>query len=78
MSRADVYRMIRRRARDASIETPVGCHTFRATGITAYLKNGRRLEVAQNMAGHETPRTTVLYDRRNGEITVEEVERVGI
>ncbi len=78
MSRADVYRMIRRRARDASIETLVGCHTFRATGITAYLKNGGRLEVAQNMAGHETPRTTALYDRRDGEVTIDEVEKVGI
>ena len=78
MSRADVYRMIRRRARDTGIETPVGCHTFRATGITAYLKNGGRLEVAQNMAGHETPRTTALYDRRDGEVTIDEVERVGI
>jgi site-specific recombinase XerD len=78
MSRADVYRMIRRRARDAGIETAVGCHTFRATGITAYLKNGGRLEVAQTMAGHETPRTTALYDRRDGEVTIEEVEKVGI
>jgi site-specific recombinase XerD len=78
MSRADVYRMIRRRALDAGIETPVGCHTFRATGITAYLKNGGRLEVAQNMAGHETQRTTALYDRRHGEVTIEEVEKVGI
>ena len=78
MSRADAYRMVQRRAREAGIETPVGCHTFRATGITIYLKNGGRLEVAQNMAGHETPRTTALYDRRDGEITIDEVERVRI
>ena len=78
MTRTDVYRMIRRRARDADIYTPIGCHTFRATGITAYLKNGGRLEVAQNMAGHETPGTTALYDRRDGEVTMDEVERVGI
>jgi integrase/recombinase XerD len=76
MSRSDVYRMVRRRARAAGIETSVTCHTFRATGITAYLRNGGRLEVAQVMAGHETPRTTALYDRRLGEISLQEVARV--
>ena len=76
MRRSDVYRMVRRRARAAGIETAVSCHTFRATGITTYLRNGGRLEVAQVMAGHETPRTTALYDRRLGEISLEEVERV--
>lgn len=78
MSRNDVYRMIQRRARGAGIETPVTCHTFRVTGITAFLKNGGRLEVAQAMAGHETPRTTALYDRRAAEVTVDEVHRVVI
>ncbi len=78
MARGDVYRMIRRRARDAGIETPIGCHSFRATGITAYLKNGGRLELAQQMAGHESARTTGLYDRRDEEITLDEVERITI
>ena len=78
MARGDVYRMIRRRARDAGIQTPIGCHSFRATGITAYLKNGGRLELAQQMAGHESARTTGLYDRRDEEITLDEVERITI
>jgi hypothetical protein len=38
--------------------------TFRATGITAYLKNSGKLEVAQQIANHESPRTK-LYARRN-------------
>jgi integrase/recombinase XerD len=59
-------------------EAEIGCHTFRATGITAYLKNGGRLEVAQQMAGHESSRTTGLYDRRGEEISLDEVERIGI
>lgn len=50
--RGDVWRMVRHRASDAGIETAIGCHTFRATGITDYLKNGGRVEVAQRMAGH--------------------------
>jgi integrase/recombinase XerD len=75
---SDVWRMIRRRAPAAGIKTEIGCHTFRATGITAYLKNGGRLEVAQQMAAHESARTTGLYDRRSDEVSLDEVERIGI
>jgi integrase/recombinase XerD len=53
-------------------------HTFRATGITAYLKNNGTLEAAQNIANHESPRTTKLYDRRQDEISLDEVERIAI
>jgi site-specific recombinase XerC len=38
MSQPEVYLIIRRRAAGAGIKTLIGCHTFRATGITAYLK----------------------------------------
>ena len=72
------WRMIRRRALAAGIQTEIGCHTFRATGITAYLKNGGQLEVAQQMAAHESARTTGLYDRRSDEVSLDEVERIGI
>lgn len=75
---SDVWRMIRRRALAAGIKTEIGCHTFRATGITAYLKNGGRLEIAQQMAAHESARTTGLYDRRSDEVSLDEVERIGI
>ena len=78
MQQPDVWRMIRRRALAAGIKTEIGCHTFRATGITAYLKNGGRLEVAQQMAAHESSRTTGLYDRRSDEVSLDEVERIGI
>jgi integrase/recombinase XerD len=78
MSRTDVWYMVRRRAADAGIESPIGCHTFRATGITDYLTNGGRIEVAQRMAGHANAKTTGLYDRRNDDISLGEVERIGI
>ena len=68
--------MIRRRAAQAGIKTKIGCHSFRATGITNYLKNGGRLEIAQQMAGHESSRTTGLYDRRGDEISLGEIERI--
>ncbi len=78
MSRTAVWRMVRRRASDAGIETAIGCHTFRATGITDYLANGGRIEVAQRMAGHSNAKTTGLYDRRNDDISEGEVEKIGI
>ena len=67
LPRENVYHMIQRRAKDAGIETALGCHTFRATGITVYLQNGGTLEKAQIMTAHESARTTKLYD---------EVERI--
>jgi site-specific recombinase XerD len=72
----DAYRMIQRRAKAAGIKTRIGNHTFRATGITAYLKNSGTLETAQHIANHESPRTTKLYDRRQDEISLDEVERI--
>ena len=78
MSQADPYRMIRRRTTDADILTRIGNHSFRATGITEYLRNGGKLEVAQQMAAHESARTTGLYDRRNDQVPIDEIERIVI
>jgi integrase/recombinase XerD len=78
MTRIDVYRMIKRRARDAGIAESTCCHTFRATGITAYLENGGTIEHAQQIANHESPKTTKLYDRTSDQITLDEVERIAI
>ena len=78
MHRVDAWRMIQRRAADLGTRVRIGCHTFRATGITAYLEAGGTLENAQAMAAHESPRTTKLYDRTGDEITLDEVERIAI
>ncbi len=78
MGQADAYRMIGRRALAAGIMTKIGNHSFRATGITEYLRNGGKLEVAQQMANHESARTTGLYDRRNDQVSLDEVERIVI
>ena len=74
----NAYDMVRSRAAAAGIMTKIGNHSFRATGITAYLKNGGTLENAAAMANHASTRTTQLYDRRHDEVTLNEVERVGI
>jgi integrase/recombinase XerD len=78
MHRVDAWRMIKRRSAEIGPKGKIGCHTFRATGITAYLDAGGTLEKAQAMAAHESPRTTKLYDRTGDEITLDEVERIAI
>jgi len=79
MSRTSVLRMVKSRAEEAGFDpSRVCCHTFRGTGITAYLKNGGKLEVAQHLAGHADASTTKLYDRRKELVSKEEVEKIGI
>lgn len=78
MTRRDALRMVKRRIAAAGLSRRICCHSFRATGITAYLENGGTIEKAQAIAGHESPRTTKLYDRTNDEITLDEVERIRI
>jgi site-specific recombinase XerD len=76
LDRRNALELIYRRAKQAGIATQIGCHTFRATGITIYLTNGGTLEKAQMMAAHESPRTTKLYDRTSDVVSLDEVERV--
>jgi site-specific recombinase XerD len=78
MNANDVLRMIKRRARKIGLPVNTCCHTFRATGITAYLENGGTIEKAQAIAAHESPRTTKLYDRTSDEITLDEIEKISI
>jgi site-specific recombinase XerD len=78
LHRTDALRMVKRRALAAGLPASTCNHTFRATGITTYLKNGGRVEVAQQIAGHESARTTGLYDRRDDEVSLDEVERIVI
>jgi integrase/recombinase XerC len=70
--------MIRRRAAAAGTGTKLGNHSFRATEITAYLENGGTREKAAAMGNHASTRTTQRYDRRHEELTLDEVERIGI
>jgi site-specific recombinase XerD len=78
LTQPDAYRMLQRRAKQAGIETSIGNHSLRATGITDYLKNSGTLENAQQMANHSSPRTTKLYDRRSDETSLDEYAKVGI
>ena len=78
LERRLVLAMIKRRAATAGLPPSTCCHTFRATGITAYLSNGGTLEHAQQIAGHASPKTTKLYDRTADRVTVDEIERIVI
>ena len=76
MSRLSALKMIKRRARKAGLPTEICAHSFRGTGITEYLRNGGDLEVAARIAGHESTRTTQLYNRLQEEISLDEIERI--
>jgi hypothetical protein len=76
--RGDVWRMVRRRSADAGIETAIGRHTFRATGIADYLTNGGRIESRSAWPGTRTRKPRPSTTGANDDIGVGEVERIGI
>lgn len=78
LRRNNALDMVKRRALAAGLSERICCHTFRATGITAYLEAGGTIEKAQQIAAHESPKTTKLYDRTNDQITLDEIERIVI
>ena len=78
LNRVETWKMIKRRALEAGVSVTTTCHTFRASGITAYLENGGTIEHAQQIAAHESPRTTKLYDRTDDAISLDEIERIVI
>ena len=78
LPRRNALHMIERRARAAGLASSVNCHSFRATGITAYLSNGGQLETARAMAAHASTKTTQLYDRRQDQVSLDEIERIVI
>lgn len=74
--RVNAYDMVQPRALAAGVATAIGNHTFRPTGITAYLKEGGTLEKAAAIANHASTRTTQLYDRCRADVSPGEVERL--
>lgn len=78
ISANSAWYMVQRRGLDAQLETRICNHSFRGSGITNYLENGGSLDIAQEMAAHEDPRTTKLYDRRREKLSQTEIERIRI
>ena len=77
LDRREALAMVKRRAKKAGLHHERVCnHSFRATGITNYMANGGRLDIAQEWANHSDPRTTGLYDHSQDKVSLEEVERI--
>lgn len=76
--RRKALEMVKRRAAAAGLTERLYNHSFRATGITAYLVGGGEIEKARQMAAHASTKTTELYNRTGDEITLDEVERIAI
>jgi integrase/recombinase XerD len=74
----DICRMMKRRLKDIGLPLLYSPHSFRVTTITDLLTQGVPLEDVQRLAGHADPRTTRLYDRRDGKITRNVVERISV
>ncbi|MDX6308778.1 MAG: integrase/recombinase XerD [Nocardioidaceae bacterium] len=68
IDRRDVYRMVARIAKAASIPWHISPHSLRHTAITNALDAKVSLRDAQILARHADPRTTELYDRARGNL----------
>ena len=78
MTRQTAIKMIKCRVLDIALPDKISNHSFRGTGITEYLLNGGDLEIAARIAGHESTRTTQLYNRVHEEVSLDEIERIHI
>lgn len=77
MHRIDVWRMIRRRVADAGMSVEIGCHTFRATGITAIPRCRRHARECPGDGSARKPTHDKDY-RTADVIRLDEVERIVI
>ncbi len=78
LTRRGALDLIKRRAVAAGLPVALGNHSFRASGITAFLKAGGTVEAAAAIAGHASTRTTQLYDRRRELVEPDDIERIRI
>lgn len=70
--------MMKRRLGDAGLPGLFSPHRFRVTVVTDLLNQNVPLENVQYLAGHASPTTTRVYDRRRRRVTRNIVERISI
>ena len=70
--------MMKRRLADAGLPDLFSPHSFRVTVVTDLLNQNVPLEDVQYLAGHASPTTTRVYDRRRRKVTRNIVERISI
>ena len=79
LQRRECLAMAKRRVANAGLDSNLSNHSFRGTGITAYLDHpDAKLEHAQDLANHADPKTTRLYDRRSDQLSLDEIEKINI
>lgn len=70
--------MLKRRLKEAGLPLLFSPHSFRGTVVTNLLTQNVPLEEVQYLAGHASPTTTRIYDRRRRRVTRNIVERISI
>lgn len=73
-----IRQMMKRRLEDAGLPELFSPHSFRVTVVTDLLNQNVPLEDVQFLAGHASPTTTRIYDRRRRKVTRNIVERISI
>jgi integrase/recombinase XerD len=73
-----IRQMMKRRLSDAGLPELFSPHSFRVTVVTDLLNQNVPLEDVQYLAGHSSPTTTRIYDRRRRKVTRNIVERISI
>ncbi len=65
-----------RPSRAIDMTSEVCCHGSRVTRTGVNLQDDGSLHTAQAVVVYESPRTTKLYDRRQDQLTLDEIERI--
>lgn len=73
-----IRQMMKRRLDDAGLPELFSPHSFRVTVVTDLLNQNVPPEDVQYLAGHSSPTTTRVYDRRRRRVTRNIVERISI
>jgi site-specific recombinase XerD len=61
LTQPDVFRIVQKRAKEAGVPGRISPRELRAAGLARHLRLGFDLEVARQLAGHDTTRSTVRY-----------------